>query len=212
MNSTGSRKTSFMRTARSRRLTRPAGDPQQQNTESVEARLPGLSNVIRRLFAAGLIAVGIVFSMLALGSSSGAYPIQSGSLPVTSGTLAPGGTVTLTGSGFTPGAAVSIYVYSTPTLLSKTVSDATGSIAVAVTIPADLAPGSHTLQAIGPAPGGGSTDLTTSFTVPGSGASGGGGLPVTGFPAFTVLGVAVLAVLIGGTLVLMSRRRAKVSR
>lgn len=164
----------------------------------------------RRLVTAGILTFLIALSMLVGVSSSNAYPVQPGPLPVASGTLTPGGTVTLAGGGFAPGAAVSIYVYSTPTLLARTAANATGSITVTVTIPADLPPGSHTLQATGPAAGGGTTDLTTAFTVTAI-ATSPGKLPMTGFPTFTVLGIAAIVILLGGAFLYISRRRTKVS-
>jgi hypothetical protein len=153
----------------------------------------------------GAVAAMACLMWLVLVGGSGpasAYPVQQGTLTVTSGTLTPGGTVSLGGGGFAPGGAVSVYVYSTPTLLATTTADPTGAMTVTVVLPSDLPAGSHTLQAVGPAPGGGTNQLSVQFTV------GGNPLASTGFPVVTALVLAAV-LLVGGGAVLVGLRRRR---
>jgi hypothetical protein len=162
--------------------------------------LPGIVGSAVTVCAAALLFVGIA------GSSSAAYPVQTGPLAVTSGNLAPGETATLAGGGFAPGAPVTVSVYSTPVLLATTTADATGAIRVTVTLPADLAAGQHHVEAVGPAPGGGTNTLTVAFTVTGSS---GGALSNTGFPGILALSAAGILLIAGGLLVFAGRRRRR---
>ena len=66
-----------------------------------------------------------------------------------SSTVAPGKTVTVSGSGYAPGSSVTVVIYSTPQVLTTVVADASGNFTVEVTVPAGLAAGSHTLVASG---------------------------------------------------------------
>lgn len=172
------------------------------------ARCAGRLIVRRVLLALAAMSVAAA-TLFAAAAPSAAYPQQTGTLAVTSGALRPGATVTLTGGGFAPGAAVSVYVYSSPTLLTTTRAAATGDIVVTVKLPADLAPGHHTVQAVGPAAGGGTNVLSVSFTVS-SAASSGGSLPFTGFPVVTAAVVAMLLLAGGGLAVMAGRRRRRV--
>lgn len=62
---------------------------------------------------------------------------------------APGDVITLTGSGFQPGESVEIWLLSTPVRLAVLSADASGAFSVTVTIPANITPGSHTLEVRG---------------------------------------------------------------
>lgn len=150
--------------------------------------------------AAAVLFVGIA------GPSSAAYPVQTGPLVVTSGQLAPGASATLSGGGFAPGAPVTVSVYSTPVLLATTTADATGTIRVTVTLPVDLAAGQHHVEAVGPAPGGGTNTLTIAFTVT---SSSGGALSYTGFPGTLAVSAAAVLLIAGGLLVFAGRRRRR---
>lgn len=133
-------------------------------------------------------------------------PAGSGSLSTPSGAvggLAQGSSVTLTGSGYAPNSTVSVYIYSTPTLLGTAVTDGTGSFSKAFTIPATLAPGSHHLVSAGLDPSGNLRYLTTAVTV----AQAKGTLAWTGFETLPVLGAGVLAVALGVGLIVVARRR-----
>ncbi|MET3637040.1 tyrosine-protein phosphatase [Curtobacterium oceanosedimentum] len=61
------------------------------------------------------------------------------------GTLTPGSAVTVEGSGMAPGAVYDVVVHSTPRVLGHVAAAPDGTGRSTVTLPADLAPGAHTL-------------------------------------------------------------------
>ncbi len=66
-------------------------------------------------------------------------------------TLAPGQTLTLSGTGFAGNADVIFGVYSSPRVLGSAVADSSGNVATTVTVPMDLL-GSHEIVALGDGP------------------------------------------------------------
>jgi hypothetical protein len=66
--------------------------------------------------------------------------------------LQPGVLHPLTVGGFAPGSAVQILIESDPTTLGVTIAEADGGVYTAVAIPADLAPGPHTVRVVGTGP------------------------------------------------------------
>lgn len=117
-----------------------------------------------RLLHAGVVVALAALGGTALAPAADAYPLEVGNLTVT-GTLAPGSTVTVSGGGFTPGARVGVAVFSVQHELASFVADAEGEFAGSVTLPEHLDAGRHVLQAIGPAPDGGTRLLFRYFTV-----------------------------------------------
>lgn len=73
--------------------------------------------------------------------------------------VAPGGSITLNGTGFEGNASITIAVYSTPRVLDHVVADSDGDVSATVTLPKDLS-GHHTLTAIGNGPDGTARALT----------------------------------------------------
>lgn len=61
------------------------------------------------------------------------------------GDIAAGSTITVTGSGFTPGAVYDVVVHSTPAVIGQATAAADGTVTATGTIPSDLAPGAHTV-------------------------------------------------------------------
>ena len=162
--------------------------------------------------------------------SSDGHPVTAG------GVLEPGQRVTLTASGFQPGEKVSVILESKPVTLATTTASSTGAVKVTVTLPAELAAGSHTLvlrgaladavfpftveaaQAtgtptpVGSNPGGGTPGGTapTGGTAPAGGnpATGsGGGLASTGAVVLPALGAGAAFLLAGLVFVTGARRR-----
>ncbi|WP_433043525.1 fibronectin type III domain-containing protein [Dactylosporangium sp. CS-033363] len=119
-------------------------------------------------------------------------------------TTAPGAQLTVIGTGFAAYSTVSVILYSTPQSLGTAVTDASGNFSKAVTVPASLAAGAHTLVAQGVAPDGTARAMKLAVTVPA--ARSGGSLPVTGDPVGPVAGAGLLA-LFGGAVLLWSARR-----
>ena len=64
-------------------------------------------------------------------------------------TVAPGGTLTVSGTGFTPGEPVVATLHSTPIELGTVTADADGVATLTFTVPADLEPGDHRVELVG---------------------------------------------------------------
>jgi hypothetical protein len=60
-----------------------------------------------------------------------------------------GGTITVSGDGFAPGATLTVELHSDPVLLATVVADGNGAYSAVVTIPADTAPGPHQIVVSG---------------------------------------------------------------
>ena len=112
------------------------------------------------------------------------YTAADGS-PVDLTTMTAGTVLTMTGSGATPGATITLELHSTPILLGSTVVAADGTYRLTVTLPAGVT-GSHTLVATMT----GVTPVATAVDVVSPGAA--SGAPTTGGPT-TASGAGVLA-------------------
>ena len=119
------------------------------------------------------------------------------------GTLTAGQKVTLTGEGFAPGTTVQLTVFSSPVSLGTVVAGEDGSFSVEVTIPANLADGTHHLVATGIAADGTTRNLVITVTVSGGVAT----LATTGFDAVPVAVGGGLVLLVGAGLAVGARRR-----
>lgn len=114
--------------------------------------------------------------------------------------------VTLSGHGYLPNSTVTLIAYSTPQVLTTVVTDATGSFTATVTVPAGLESGHHTLVASGVDPSGAVRYVTLPVTVSG-GTTGSGGLAYTGADIALPLTAGLIALAVGGGLMVASRRR-----
>lgn len=125
-----------------------------------------------------------------------------------SSTVAAGGNLKVSGTGFAVGAPLKLELRSTPVALGTVTASDAGSFSTTVTIPASVTPGAHTLAVILPD----GTEVTAAVTVtasPGAGADAGGeALAQTGgeilMPA---VWTAVLALLVGAGLMVRRRMR-----
>lgn len=82
------------------------------------------------------------------GTTTRQYRISVGKPTLTvaeGGGIAAGSTITVSGSGFTPGTLYQLVVHSTPAVIGRVTAAADGSITAAGVIPADLAAGAHTV-------------------------------------------------------------------
>jgi hypothetical protein len=116
-------------------------------------------------------------------------------------------TTTLTGTGFAANTPVTIGIYSTPQVLTTTLTDSTGAFSAQVTIPTGYT-GAHTLVATGLGPDQATLrTLTLPITIAASATGSTGGLAITGpaVPATIAAGLALLA--IGAVAVTAVRRR-----
>ncbi|QKW23323.1 hypothetical protein HUT16_33340 [Kitasatospora sp. NA04385] len=108
---------------------------------------------------------------------AGSYPVSNGTLTATSRTtgLAPGSSVAVTGGGYQPGGTIELTLFSTPVALGTATADGSGTFKATVKLPADTAPGTHTIQAVGPDARGGTRVDTLTVEVGGNGAADGKG-------------------------------------
>lgn len=139
-----------------------------------------------------------------------AVPPASGALGAP-GSAVPGGALQVAGAGFLPHSTVTLVVYSTPTVLGTVVADATGAFTGTVALPAGLAPGTHTLVALGVDPAGDPRSLVSAVGVAGAApAARAGGGPALADTGAEVTGPAVTgaaALVLGAALTLAGRRR-----
>jgi LPXTG-motif cell wall-anchored protein len=137
-----------------------------------------------------------------------------------SGSLQPGGTISIDGTGFAAGAEVALELHSDPVALGTATADALGALHLDANIPATLPAGVHAVVAlvggaqlasvavqISPAPGSGGSGPGSG---PGAGAVGAGVLAQTGADTSRGAALAAGTVLLGLALVLLRRRRTAV--
>ena len=171
----------------------------------------------------------IVFAVDSEGNpGESAEPVATGvipfpaTVPTSNGSLTPGAgssdkveagkTMVVSGTGYQPGSTVTVLIYSEPQVLTTVVADASGNFTATVTVPAGLAPGQHTLVASGVDTLGNQRFTTLAVTVSAAGtatvtvtvpklASTGAdvGLPLAG---------GIVALALGGGLIVASRRRS----
>jgi titin len=141
-------------------------------------------------------------------SAPSSVPASDGPLVVPSGNgstgnVVKGDKVTVHGTGYAPNTVVSVLVYSTPQVLTTTMTDGSGSFTVEVTVPAGLPDGQHHLVAAGADPSGHMRYLTLPITVTGGSAE----LAYTGASVLTPALLGLGALVLGGGLLVVSRRR-----
>jgi hypothetical protein len=90
---------------------------------------------------------------------------RSAPLGVTARSLHKGDQLTLSGTGFQPGARVTIEFHSTPTVLAVVHADDRGDFTTTVAVPTDASPGTHHFVATGAGPNGTPTLLTAPISV-----------------------------------------------
>jgi LPXTG-motif cell wall-anchored protein len=137
------------------------------------------------------------------------YPPAGGGVTASDTTPAPGQTITVTASGFQPASTVTFDLFSAPVRLGTAVADANGTATLTATIPAGTPAGQHHIQASGTGANGQPRTVSIAITVPGTARD---TVPRTGSNSnlpMAEIGIGALAV--GGLLVLMARRRSKVS-
>jgi hypothetical protein len=121
-----------------------------------------ISNVTPGVYSVTVVARGTTAGITSAASSPvegtalvatapllpGTLPSSGGTLTVSSGTVKPGGTVTVSGSGFAPYTGVSLGIYSSLVKLTPTpTTDAKGAFTQEVTIPSSGVTGAKTLVA-----------------------------------------------------------------
>jgi titin len=147
------------------------------------------------------LVIGKVAPPASVPASSGKLAVPSGA--GASGSVVKGQKVTLHGTGYAPNSLVSVLIYSTPQVLTTVMTDSSGSFTVQVTVPAGLPDGQHTLVAAGADPSGNVRYLTLPVTV----TAGSAELAYTGASVLTPALAGLGALVLGGGLLVVSRRR-----
>jgi LPXTG-motif cell wall-anchored protein len=130
-------------------------------------------------------------------------------------TAAPGEKITVLGTGFMPNSNATVIIYSEPRVLGTVTTDENGSFRLEVVIPADLPAGEHSLVASGIAPDGSerfirmnvTVDADGNATIDGNGDEVDDTLAYTGAEPLVPALLGAGALVGGGALLFVSRRR-----
>ncbi len=96
------------------------------------------------------IATAVVAVPVCIGTLAFASPYSSPSVSASTTTPAPGGSVSVTGTGFRPDSAVSVAIHSKVIVLAEVTADANGDASTSVTVPSSFTRGSsHTISLTG---------------------------------------------------------------
>jgi hyaluronoglucosaminidase len=166
---------------------------------------------IRRLLVGA--ALGVLASIALAAPTSAAaeptYPPSVGGLTVSATTVAPGGSVTVTGSGFMAGSTVTVTVTNGGVVVASFTVTANSAGVVSASL-ALTASGTNTITLTGVDPNGAARVLvSTVFVVPSAASGSGSGLPNTGASIGTPLALGGVLILSGAGVVLATRRRRR---
>lgn len=167
-------------------------------------QFPSVPRLVMAVMSVLLVSVvGMTFA-----TAQSSEPVSTGPLTAPEATdgVSAGEVIEVRGAGYAPGGLVDITIESDPVLLKTVRADAAGAFVTTVTIPAGFPAGSHTLKGTGPDPAGGLRMLSLPVTV--AGGSGGGVIARTGGDFAVLAGVAGVAILAGGGVLVARRRRA----
>jgi LPXTG-motif cell wall-anchored protein len=159
-----------------------------------------------------IVAACAVMGLLLVGGPAfgAAYPPDVPSVATTSSTVPNGGSTTVTGAGWQPGATLALTIASTPQSLGTVMVQPDGTFSTGVTIPC-LDPGTHTITASGTGSSGTAATASTMITVSGACDPNSVSLPRTGSDAASLVTLAAGLALLGAVLlIVMNRRRSAV--
>ena len=144
-------------------------------------------------------------------------PTDPGGAPASTdrSSYSPGDAVTVTGTGFTPGEQVEVWLHSDPQWVGTALAAADGTVGHTFTLPTDLEAGQHHVELIGVSSG--RVLATPEFTVIAAGAGAatpvsGGTLPYTGSDTTGVLWAGGVLLLAGAALASVAVRRTRQPR
>ncbi|PZQ87648.1 MAG: hypothetical protein DI534_14345 [Leifsonia xyli] len=179
--------------------------------------IPALEAAKAALAASGSTQAQIDAAAVALGSALDALAEPGTPTIETSGALVAGGRITVTGTAFEPGTAITVELHSDPVVLGTTTVGAGGAFSLAATIPAGTPAGQHSLVVLA-----GGTQLATLAVTIRAAVDGGGGtgtgpagpgtrpLASTGLDAAGIwMGGAAAALLLAAGIVLVTVRRRR---
>ena len=172
-----------------------------------------MGRTVRRIGFLAMAVAGFSVVSAGVGAAQVYPPTADCGVQLSASSVGPGGAITVSGSDAPPGAPLSIVFESTPVVIATTTADASGRFTVQTTIPADAAPGQHTIRVAG------ATACQAQVFVPGGNtraagparARGSGSLAYTGWSALTIAVAGLVSVTVGLLLVTTVRRRAGVS-
>jgi LPXTG-motif cell wall-anchored protein len=151
------------------------------------------------------LAIGafVIAAPLTIATAAYATTYSSPSVSASTTTPAPGGSLTVTGTGFMPNSAVVVEIHSAPVVLANLTSDANGDASSSVTVPSSFSAGSsHTITLTGVDPSSASHVDSLSIVLAGSSS-----LPSTGVQVLSESALGAVLVGFGAFLVFVSRRR-----
>lgn len=157
-----------------------------------------MSRSVRTVLAGALL----LFAVLPATPASG-YNMLAPVILISTSTVPAGGSLTVTGANFTDNGKVDFWLHSTVIVLGSTTASAKGRFSVRLTIPSDVAPGQHVLQALDEPTG----DLASAaLTVTGPGVQ---PPPIagTGVAIAKLGGLALALIAFGQALIMAGRRR-----
>ena len=114
------------------------------STSSTSTSTPTTTSPSTTLAPTTTVAATSSTTSTALGATTTTVPGPS--ISVDPAQVAPGQSLTVTGSGFPPGAPLAAELFSDPVQLGTATADASGRFRMVVTVPLDTAPGVHTLR------------------------------------------------------------------
>lgn len=162
-----------------------------------------------RLLPSVLLAL-VVSALLAPMALAAPYPLNTPTVGVSDSTVLPGQEITVSGDRWFPGSTVSLSFQSTPVRIGTATVRADGSFSTRVTIPADATPGDHQIVARGRNRHGDPRTVATDVTILGT-VGAGGGSAFTGANVQTWMLLSVGLGLVGGILIVVTRRRSRIS-
>jgi LPXTG-motif cell wall-anchored protein len=168
--------------------------------------------MIRNKLAVATLLLGVVALAPVTPAAAGGGPSDYVNCLVTvdPSTFEAGDVVTVSGTGFEPNFETVIEFNSVQ--VGTATTDASGSFSVEISIPADAAPGPHTITAVCDGAGNiSSTDVTVSSLNAATTTTtiGGGPLPRTGTDSQPLIVAGAIALLVGIAFVLVSKRRRR---
>ena len=163
---------------------------------------------VRRLAASAALTLGLTAGAAMAAAPAYAYGPNSGTVTVNNTIVAPGAGVIFAGNFNCANCTVNIYIHSVGLFLGTTTTNAQGLFSTTVTVPSNFS-GNHELIAVASDGESASTAILVSSTssAPPAAVPPSSGLPFTGADVGASVGVAAVAIGIGGGLVLMSRKR-----
>lgn len=141
-------------------------------------------------------------------AGGGSPSSSSSNASISDGVVAPGQSVTISGSGFASGKQLAITFLSTPVSLGTTTSNVNGAFRATVTIPRSATPGQHQLVVSGPGTRGGTHEAVARVRVVasrGASAAPPDELPRTGRTTMPLTVAGGLCLMLGWVLVRLSR-------